>query len=244
MPLDTNVIRSSGDIVLDWDPAHPPERGTGAPPLSGPCLLWPNGWMDQDVTCYRGRPRPRRHCIRWGPSSLHGRGHSSPPTFRPMIRRGGWWMWTLASPDGVAPSRVVCVSASVNLPLHHKIQKFSSGTGSPGWSWKKGPKTVVVWCRSGLLWPNSWIDYIGRPWPRWHSVRWGPSSPNGEGHSTAGPSILFSPCLLCPNGHSSQQLLSSCYHLTRGCLYFITCIVYWKHCPDHLRSHCLFHEHE
>ena len=41
------------------------------------------------------------------------------------------------------------VSASVNLPLHHKVQKFSSGTGSPGWSRKKGHKTVVVcwwWC--------------------------------------------------------------------------------------------------
>jgi len=25
------------------------------------------------------------------------------------------------------------VSASVNLPLHHKVQKFSSGTGSTGW---------------------------------------------------------------------------------------------------------------
>jgi len=36
------------------------------------------------------------------------------------------------------------VSASVNLPLHHKVQKFSSGTCSPGWSQKKGRKTVVV----------------------------------------------------------------------------------------------------
>jgi len=36
------------------------------------------------------------------------------------------------------------VSASVNLPLHHKVQKFSSGTGSPGWSQKKGCKIVVV----------------------------------------------------------------------------------------------------
>jgi len=36
------------------------------------------------------------------------------------------------------------VSASVNLPLHHKVQKFSSGTGSPGWSQKKGCETVVV----------------------------------------------------------------------------------------------------
>jgi len=30
------------------------------------------------------------------------------------------------------------MSASVNLPLHHKVYKFSSGTGSPRWSWKKG----------------------------------------------------------------------------------------------------------
>jgi len=50
----------------------------------------------------------------------------------------------MVSPDGVVPSRMVSVSASVNLPLHHKVQKFSSGTGSPGWSWKKGCKRVVV----------------------------------------------------------------------------------------------------
>jgi len=54
----------------------------------------------------------------------------------------------VVSPDGVAPIRMVDVSASVNLPLHHKVQKFSSGTGSPVWSRKKGRKTVVVvvWC--------------------------------------------------------------------------------------------------
>ena len=60
----------------------------------------------------------------------------------------GWWRWVLVSPDGVAPSRIVGVSASVNLPLHHEVQKFSSGTGSPGWSQKKGRKMVVV-CGSG-----------------------------------------------------------------------------------------------
>jgi len=51
-------------------------------------------------------------------------------------------------PDGVAPSRMASVSACVNLPLHHKVQKFSSGTGSPGWSRKRGRKTVVVWFQS------------------------------------------------------------------------------------------------
>jgi len=39
---------------------------------------------------------------------------------------------------------MVGVSVTVNLPLHHEFQKFSSGTGSPGWFGKKGRKTVAV----------------------------------------------------------------------------------------------------
>jgi len=47
---------------------------------------------------------------------------------------------------------MVGVSTSVNFPLHHKVQTFSSGTGSSGWSWKKGCKTVVVWWRRWWMW--------------------------------------------------------------------------------------------
>jgi len=36
------------------------------------------------------------------------------------------------------------LSASVNLPLHHKVQKFSSGTGSPGWSGKRAVKRLCA----------------------------------------------------------------------------------------------------
>ena len=50
----------------------------------------------------------------------------------------------MVSPDGAASSQMVHVSAAVNLPLHHKVQEFSSGTGSPRWSRKKGCKMVVV----------------------------------------------------------------------------------------------------
>jgi len=57
---------------------------------------------------------------------------------------GRWWRWALVSPDGVAPSRMVSVFASVNLPLHHKVQKFSSGTGSPGALGKRAVKQVCV----------------------------------------------------------------------------------------------------
>ena len=64
---------------------------------------------------------------------------------------GGMWRWALVSPDGVAPRQMVGVSASVNLPLHHEVQKFSSGTGSPGWSRKKSRKMVVVWCGGSAM---------------------------------------------------------------------------------------------
>jgi len=51
----------------------------------------------------------------------------------PAYKNGGWWRWALVSPDGVAPSRMVSLPlSSVDLPLRRKVQKFSSGTGSPG----------------------------------------------------------------------------------------------------------------
>jgi len=46
---------------------------------------------------------------------------------------------------------MVCVSASVNLPLHHKVQKFSSGSGSPGCSGKRAIKWLWWWCYHKLL---------------------------------------------------------------------------------------------
>ena len=73
---------------------------------------------------------------------------------------GGWWRWALPSLDGAAPSRLVDVSASVNLPLHHQDQRFSSGTGSPGWSQKKGRKTVVVVVVARLIFDIQLVETI------------------------------------------------------------------------------------
>ena len=56
---------------------------------------------------------------------------------------GAWWRWALLSLDGVAPSRRVGVSATVNLPLHHKVQKFSNGTGSPSGPGKRAVKQLI-----------------------------------------------------------------------------------------------------
>jgi len=107
MPLGTDVgLRlGPGHVVLDGEPLP---RGKGhveaAPTFEiygrslvridlGPCLLWPNGWIDHDATCYGGRPRLRPHCVRWGPSSPSKRGESSPlpPLFgRCLLWANGW----------------------------------------------------------------------------------------------------------------------------------------------------------
>jgi len=69
MRLGVVVDIGPDHIVLDGDPA-PPWKGAQQPPpisqfrdacftcvhiIRDPCLLWPNGWMDQDVTWYGGR---------------------------------------------------------------------------------------------------------------------------------------------------------------------------------------------
>jgi len=72
MLLGTEVGLSPGDFVLDGDPALPsPERqrSPGGAPNFRPCLFRPNNCMYQDTTWCGGRPQPRRHCVRWGPSS-------------------------------------------------------------------------------------------------------------------------------------------------------------------------------
>jgi len=75
MPPGTEVGLGTDDIVLHGDPAPPSQKGGRAPsPIFGPCLLWPNCWMDQGGTCHGGGPWSRPHCARWG--------HSSPPQKR------------------------------------------------------------------------------------------------------------------------------------------------------------------
>jgi len=68
MPLVMEVGLGPGGFVFDGDTA-PRKNGTDPQPIFGACLLWPNGWMDQDATWYGGKPRPRRRCVRYGRSS-------------------------------------------------------------------------------------------------------------------------------------------------------------------------------
>ena len=45
MPLGTEINLGQGAVVLD-------DIAGAHPPVFGPCLLWPNGWMDDDTTWY------------------------------------------------------------------------------------------------------------------------------------------------------------------------------------------------
>jgi len=106
-------------------------------PMSNVGVLWPIGWMDQDETWRGGRPRPRRHCFRWGPRSPQ-KGHSCPNFWLYVYcgQTGGWISMPLGM-DRPQP-RPHCVRWRPTPPKGAQPPIF-------------GP------C---LLWPNGWMDQM------------------------------------------------------------------------------------
>jgi len=72
MPLGTEAT------LVRLGISFPLQKEGTAPTIFGPCLLWPNGWMDQDVTWYRGRARPRPHCARQGTNFIPPQKRANP----------------------------------------------------------------------------------------------------------------------------------------------------------------------
>ena len=117
MPLGMEISLSPGDVVLDGEPASP-KKGV-EPPNFGPCLLRPNGCMDQDATWYGGRPRPRRHCVRWGPSSPSQKGGGAPSQLSAHVCCGqtaGWIKMALGMEVGLGPGHIVLDEDPAPLP--------------------------------------------------------------------------------------------------------------------------------
>jgi len=86
MPLGMEVGLGPGHIVRDGDSVPLSKKGA-QPPIFSPCLLWPNGWMDQDATWYDGRPQPGQHCVRCGPSSTR---QGTAPKLQPLSVVAKW----------------------------------------------------------------------------------------------------------------------------------------------------------
>jgi len=103
-------------------------------------VLWPNGWTDQVATWYGGRPRPRRHCVRWGPSSPPSKGHVQPSQFSAHICCGqtpGWIKMSLGREASLGPSDIALYS-------------------NPAPSSRKGAQPPIL--GPCLLWQNGWMD--------------------------------------------------------------------------------------
>ena len=104
-PLSTEVDIGAGHTVLDGDPA--PLKGT-QPRIVGAYLLRPNDWIHQDISWCGGRPRPRRHCVRCGPSSPVKRAQP-PPNFRPKYcgQTTEWMKIPLGTEIDLGPGDIV-----------------------------------------------------------------------------------------------------------------------------------------
>ena len=107
MSLGMELGLGPGDLVLDGEPAPPPQKGG---PNFRPCSLWPNGCMDEAGTWHGGRPHLRRLCVSWGASPFPKGGGAPSPIFGPFLLWPNGWMYPDATWYGCRPQpRGLCV---------------------------------------------------------------------------------------------------------------------------------------
>jgi len=120
-------------------------------------------YMDQDATWYGGRPRPRPHCVRWGPSSPQ---RGTAPIFGPYL------LWSTARPSqlllitcwhiaykslAVAETGDRLATIDMGRKVRALLCRFPLGDGSQSNTMSPGPRTTSV--HSGILihaaaWPH------------------------------------------------------------------------------------------
>jgi len=240
VPLDMEVGFGSGDFVLDGDSAPLPKKGA-EPPIFDPCLLWPNGCMDQDGTGRRDGPRSRPHCVRWGPSSPPQKGAEPLPLFSAHVYCGQTVVCIripLGTEVGLSVGENCVTFDPAPLPIKGTVPQFSAHVrcGQTA-GWTKMPLSMEVGLDAGdfvldrdralpqkngtapvcghcLLWPNGWMDKDAI----WYRSRHRPR-PNcvrrgpssARERGTAAPPPHFSTYVYCGHGHPSQLFLCSCF---------------------------------
>jgi len=86
MPLGMEVGLSPGDFVLDGDPASPPLKCTFPQFSANVRCGQTSGWTKMALGTDRGRPRPRRLCVRWRPNYPQNKEHTHyHPVFGPCL---------------------------------------------------------------------------------------------------------------------------------------------------------------
>ena len=107
-------------LRVRWRPSpSSPKTGRSPPQIFGPCLFWPNGWMDQDATWHEGRPQPRQVCVRWGHSPPAHKGVEPPPQFSAHFycdQTAGCIQMSLGMEVGLGPVHIVLDGDTALLP--------------------------------------------------------------------------------------------------------------------------------
>ena len=86
MPLGTEINLGPGDVVL-YVVAAPPLK-EAQPPVFGPCLLWPNGWMAVGMEVGLGPV----HIVLDGDTTPLPKKGAEPPIFGPFLLWPNGWM--------------------------------------------------------------------------------------------------------------------------------------------------------
>jgi len=120
MLFGTMVGLVLGNIVLDADPA-PPQGAT--PPHFGPCLLYPKGWMDQNIPLdTKVGCGPGLIVLHGYPAPLPQRG-TVPPIFRPCL------LWPNGRPSHLLPNSCLHISPAILLVKMSTAAQIGSNTG-------------------------------------------------------------------------------------------------------------------
>ena len=188
-----------------------PKRGGGAhPQILGPCLLWPNSWIDQAGTWHGGRPHSGDFVLDGDTAPLPKKGTEAPPKFsaRFYCGRTAGCIKMLFGMEVALSARDFVLDGDQPIPPKkgEKPPIFGPFLSRPnGWmdqdatwhggtrgpttppqKWGGAPFPIFVPC---LLWRNGWMDeggtwHAGGPWPRPHCARWGSSSPPQKGQTS------------------------------------------------------------
>ena len=108
LPLGMEVGIGPGHIVLDGDPTPPPLKGH-SPPHCQPVSVVAKLLEGSGCQLVGGRPRPKRHCVRWGPSSPPQKGGTSIQFSAHVCccQTAGWIKMPLGAKVGLGPGHIV-----------------------------------------------------------------------------------------------------------------------------------------
>jgi len=124
--------------VLDGDPAPLPKKGARPSPNFWPMFIVPNGWMGQDATWCGGRPRPKQHCVRWGPGPPPQKGGRAPQSSAHVYcgQAAAWIQMPLGTMVGLGTGNIVlgvepAPSQGAQLPKFRPMSVVSNRLDGP-----------------------------------------------------------------------------------------------------------------